>query len=92
MNSFPKLAHVLGATLIALACVFVAQAQVTTGTVRGIVTDQNGAVLPDAKVTLAENQPILRYPTNVRFGNFIYKPSPAVTTLSVEAPASKLRP
>ena len=52
MNSFPKLAHVLGATLIALACVFVAQAQVTTGTVRGVVTDQNGAIVPGAKVTL----------------------------------------
>ncbi len=52
MKSYPKLAYVLSATLVALACVFVANGQVTTGTVRGVVTDSNGAVVPGAKVTL----------------------------------------
>jgi hypothetical protein len=93
MNSFPKLAHVLGATLIALACVFVAQAQVTTGTVRGIVTDQNGAVVPDAKVTLS------RKSTNTTLtqqtsgsGNFEFTSLQPGSdyTLSVEAPSFKL--
>src|SRR6185503_5797211 len=37
---------------IALACVLVVQGQVTTGTVRGVVTDQNGAIVPGANVTL----------------------------------------
>src|SRR6266566_2175788 len=32
----------------------VAQAQVTTGTVRGVVTDQNGAIVPGAKVTITK--------------------------------------
>lgn len=54
MDSFPKLAHAIGAMLIAVACVFVVQGQVTTGTVRGVVTDQNGAIVPGAKVTLTK--------------------------------------
>jgi outer membrane receptor protein involved in Fe transport len=44
----------LGLTLC-LAMVFsVVQAQVTTGTVRGVVTDQNGAIVPGAKVTITK--------------------------------------
>jgi len=92
MNSFPKLARFLGAMLVALACVFVAQAQVTTGTVRGIVTDQNGAIVPDAKVTLTKKS------TNTNLtqqtsgsGNFEFtglQPG-SDYTLSIEAPSFK---
>jgi hypothetical protein len=92
MNSFPKLARFLGAMLVALACVFVAQAQVTTGTVRGIVTDQNGAIVPDAKVTLIKKS------TNTTLtqqtsgsGNFEFtglQPG-ADYTLTIEAPSFK---
>ena len=52
MQSSRKLARFFAAILFALSCVLVAQAQVTTGAVRGVVTDQTGAVVPSAKVTL----------------------------------------
>src|SRR5215213_3943379 len=41
-----------GALCLALACLSSAQAQVTTGNVRGVVTDPQGAVVPGAKVTI----------------------------------------
>jgi Carboxypeptidase regulatory-like domain len=52
MQSSRKLTQVLGALLFALACVFSVHAQATTGSVRGVVTDQNGAIVPGAKVTI----------------------------------------
>jgi len=54
MQSSRKIAHLLGAFIFVVACVFSAHAQVTTGTVRGVVTDQNGAIVPGAKVTLTK--------------------------------------
>src|SRR5215213_4163889 len=38
--------------LLAVSCVFSAHGQATTGSLRGVVTDQNGAVVSGAKVTL----------------------------------------
>ena len=38
--------------LFAVSCVFSAYGQATTGGIRGVVTDQNGAVVSGAKVTL----------------------------------------
>ena len=40
--------------LVALAGANSTQAQVTTGTVRGVVTDQAGAVVPNATVTITD--------------------------------------
>jgi len=54
MQSSRKLTQVLGALLFAFACVFSAHAQVTSGNVRGVVTDPNGAVVPNAKVTITK--------------------------------------
>src|SRR6266436_8851772 len=54
MQSSRKLTQVLGALLFAFACVFSAHAQVTTGNVRGVVTDPNGAIVPGAKVTITK--------------------------------------
>jgi hypothetical protein len=54
MQSSRQVALVLGAVLFILACVISSQAQVTTGTVRGTVTDQTGAVVTGAKVTLTK--------------------------------------
>ena len=54
MNSFRKLTHLISATLVVLACVFAAHAQVTTGTVRGTVIDPNNAVVLNAKVTITK--------------------------------------
>jgi hypothetical protein len=54
MNKLRKLAQALSAALIVLACVMAAHAQVTTGNVRGVVTDPNGAAVPNAKVTLTK--------------------------------------
>jgi len=39
-------------TIVVLACGISIHAQVTTGTVRGVVTDQTGAVVPGASVTI----------------------------------------
>jgi Carboxypeptidase regulatory-like domain len=44
----------LGLTLCLAMLFSVVQAQVTTGTVRGVVTDQNGAIVPGAKVTITK--------------------------------------
>jgi hypothetical protein len=54
MQSSRKVARFFAAILFALSCVFVAQAQVTTGSVRGTVTDPDGAVVPNAKVTITK--------------------------------------
>ncbi|HEY2975281.1 MAG TPA: carboxypeptidase regulatory-like domain-containing protein [Pyrinomonadaceae bacterium] len=52
MNSFRKLTYLMSVTLVVVACVFATHAQVTTGSIRGVVSDQTGAVVPNAKVTL----------------------------------------
>jgi hypothetical protein len=54
MQSSRKVARFFAAILFALSCVFVAQAQVTTGSVRGTVTDPDGAVVQNAKVTITK--------------------------------------
>ena len=54
MQSSRQVALVLRAFLFILACFISSQAQVTTGTVRGTVTDQTGAVVTGAKVTLSK--------------------------------------
>jgi hypothetical protein len=54
MQSTRKATQFLAAIIFALSCVFVIQAQVTTGNVRGVVTDPNGAVVPNAKVTITK--------------------------------------
>src|SRR2546421_2918976 len=54
MDSFRKLTQVASIVMLVLACVLSAHAQVTTGVVRGIVTDPNGAVVPNAKVTVTQ--------------------------------------
>lgn len=92
MNSFPKLARVMGAMLIALACVFVAQAQVTTGTVRGTVTDQNGAIVPDAKVTLnrkSTNTSLTQQTSGSGNFEFTNLQPGSDYTLTIEAPSFK---
>src|SRR5437763_7990228 len=50
-QQFTRLAYML---CLALACALAAHAQVTSGNVRGIVTDPNGAVVPNAKVTITQ--------------------------------------
>ncbi len=47
-----RLHRFLWVLIFAVSCVFSAHGQATTGGVRGVVTDQNGAVVSGAKVTL----------------------------------------
>lgn len=54
MQSFRKIAQLVSVLVIALLCALSARAQVTTGNVRGVVTDPNNAVVPSAKVTLTK--------------------------------------
>jgi Carboxypeptidase regulatory-like domain len=49
-------AQLITAVLFALACFATAVAQQTTGGVRGLVTDPNGAVVPGAKVTISSQK------------------------------------
>ncbi|HEY9284662.1 MAG TPA: carboxypeptidase regulatory-like domain-containing protein [Pyrinomonadaceae bacterium] len=52
MNRFRKLTQAAGIALVLLASVLSASAQTTTGSIRGVVTDPQGALVPGAKVTL----------------------------------------
>ena len=52
MESRQKLARLLSALVIALVAFVSVQAQVTTGNVRGVVTDPNGAAVTNASVTI----------------------------------------
>jgi len=54
MVNFRKIAQFVSMLAIVLVCAMSAQAQVTTGNVRGVVTDPNGAVVPNAKVTITQ--------------------------------------
>ena len=54
MVNFRKIAQLVSMMAIVLVCAMSAQAQVTTGNVRGVVTDPNGAVVPNAKVTITQ--------------------------------------
>ncbi|MFL6229632.1 MAG: carboxypeptidase-like regulatory domain-containing protein, partial [Pyrinomonadaceae bacterium] len=54
MSNFRKFARALTAALVVIACAMAAHAQVTTGNVRGVVTDPAGAAVPNAKVTLTK--------------------------------------
>ena len=60
LHSFLKrhLTHLtqIAALLLVLSGGLVSQAQVTTGTVRGLVKDQQGAVVPGAQITLADQK------------------------------------
>src|SRR5258705_1751524 len=51
-----KFRHLVQAamTIVVLACGISVKAQVTTGTVRGVVKDQTGAVVPGASVTIMD--------------------------------------
>jgi len=52
MKKFSYITQFACTILVVLACALAAQAQVTTGNVRGIVEDPNGAAVPNAKVTI----------------------------------------
>lgn len=92
MPSFRTITQVFTVLAIALGCVFSAHAQVTTGSVRGVVTDPNGAVVPSAKVTLTKksNNTVLTAQTTgggtFEFNNLL---SGNDYTVTVEAPNFK---
>ena len=54
MQSLRKFFQVLSVAVFALACLSDVHAQVTTGTVRGVITDPNGAAVASAKVTITK--------------------------------------
>src|SRR5437588_2138952 len=92
MNSFRIYARLLGVAFAMLTCMLSAHAQVTSGNVRGIVTDPNGAVVPNAKVTISQkatNASTTTQATNA--GEFEFKnllPAPDYT-ITVEATGFK---
>jgi hypothetical protein len=54
MFSSARLGRAIGVAVFALACLFNAQGQVTTGSVRGVISDPNGAAVTNAKVTITK--------------------------------------
>ena len=54
MKSVRNLLPLIPAVLVALFLFPTVSAQVTTGSVRGLVTDPNGAVVPNARITLTK--------------------------------------
>ncbi len=54
MHSFRKVTQALSVVVMALACFMTAHSQVTTGNVRGVISDPNGAAVADAKVTITK--------------------------------------
>ena len=54
MQGLRRFAQVFTIALFALACAVSSQAQVTTGGVRGVITDPNGAAVTNAKVTITK--------------------------------------
>jgi len=54
MYSFRKLSQVVTIVAFVIACFASAHGQVTTGSVRGVITDPNGAAVPNAKVTITK--------------------------------------
>jgi hypothetical protein len=53
-KTFRRILPMAYALCLVAACAAAAQAQVTTGNVRGVVTDPQGAVVPGAKVTITK--------------------------------------
>jgi len=92
MTNFRKIAQFASMLVIVLVCVMSAQAQVTTGNVRGTVTDPNGAVVPNAKVTITQkstNNPLTTQTSDeggYQFNNLLVGEDYIIT---VEAPNFK---
>lgn len=92
MHSFRKLTQALCAVVFALACLSSAHAQVTTGNVRGVITDPNGAAVTGAKVTITKKSTSVSNTTQTsdsgqfEFNNLLLGNDYEVT---VEAPSFK---
>ncbi len=54
MHGLRRFAQVFSIALFALVCVVNSQGQVTTGSVRGAITDPNGAAVTNAKITITK--------------------------------------
>ena len=54
MYGLRRLAQIFSIAVFALACVINSQGQVTTGGVRGAISDPNGAAVTNAKVTITK--------------------------------------
>ena len=82
---------IVGLLALVLACVSPVFAQSDRGSITGRVTDQNGAVVPDAKVTLAnvETNEAREVTTNNEGDYSIPQLQAASYTLKVEAPGFK---
>ena len=56
IDRFQRLLHVSSLMMLLLLCCSTLQAQITTGTVHGVVKDQTGGVVPNARVTITESK------------------------------------
>src|SRR6201988_211953 len=93
MHSFQKLTKALSIALFALCCVFTAQGQVTTGSVRGVITDPNGGAVTNAKVTIRKKSTKTTTPTQTTgSGQFEFKNLPLGEDYEVTVEADGFKP
>src|ERR1700754_161863 len=92
MNTMRKSVQILILLVCVFGCLLTAQAQVTTGSVRGVVTDPNNDVVVGAKVTITKKS--TNVATTVQTNElgqfeFINLPVGADYSVKVEAPSFK---
>src|SRR5215471_15412099 len=88
----PWVAFLLFSALVFPFMTPVALAQATTGSIRGVATDQTGAVVPDATVVAKNQETGVTSPVNKTTSDGVYNISnliPGKYTLTVEAPNFK---
>ena len=93
MQSSLRFTQPLCLLVLTLACAVFAQGQVTTGTVRGVVTDPNDAVVPNAKVSITKkstNNTLTTQTSDRGTFEFTNLLSGNDYTVTVEAPSFKI--
>ncbi len=92
MEVFRNFARILSAALVVIACTVAAFAQATTGNVRGVVTDPNGAVVKGADVTITKaSTGIATTTTTTDQGEFVFNNLPVGDDYTINIKAANFK-